>query len=95
MTTDLLAGITVLDFGTVGPAARASAILADYGAQVTKVGAVPRSGADTTASANIAANTSNHHGWCGKAPVTNGRARVRAQPGWPWNLKWPIKSAQG
>ncbi|MFZ2550290.1 MAG: CaiB/BaiF CoA-transferase family protein [Candidatus Microthrix subdominans] len=44
MTTDLLAGITVLDFGTVGPAARASAILADYGAQVTKVGAVPRSG---------------------------------------------------
>lgn len=47
MSSDLLAGVSVLDFGTVGPAARASAILADYGATITKVGAVPRSGAVT------------------------------------------------
>ena len=47
MSSDLLAGVSVLDFGTVGPAARASAILADYGATITKVGAVPRAGAVT------------------------------------------------
>ncbi len=34
-----LAGITVLDFSTVGPAARCSRILADYGATVVKIGA--------------------------------------------------------
>jgi alpha-methylacyl-CoA racemase len=39
-----LEGTRVLDLATVGPAARASRILADYGASVTKVGAVPRSG---------------------------------------------------
>ena len=47
MSSDLLPGVSVLDFGTVGPAARASAILADYGATITKVGAVPRAGAVT------------------------------------------------
>ena len=41
-----LDGITVLDFSTVGPAARCARILADYGARVVKVGAPPkRSGA--------------------------------------------------
>src|SRR5438067_2493740 len=35
----MLAGITVLDLSTVGPAARASRWLADYGARVVKVGA--------------------------------------------------------
>src|SRR5438874_9241208 len=35
----LLDGITVLDLSTVGPAARASRWLADYGARVVKVGA--------------------------------------------------------
>jgi len=39
-----LAGVKVLDFATVGPAARASRILADYGAEVVKLGAVPRAG---------------------------------------------------
>ena len=39
-----LEGVRVLDLGAVGPAARASRILADYGAAVTKVGAVPRAG---------------------------------------------------
>lgn len=37
-----LEGITVLDFSTVGPAARCSRILADYGATVVKVGPPPR-----------------------------------------------------
>jgi alpha-methylacyl-CoA racemase len=37
-----LAGITVLDLSTVGPAARCTRILADYGARVIKVGAPPR-----------------------------------------------------
>src|SRR4051794_15040426 len=35
----MLDGITVLDLSTVGPAARASRWLADYGARVVKVGA--------------------------------------------------------
>jgi alpha-methylacyl-CoA racemase len=39
-----LAGITVLDFSTVGPAARASRMLSDYGASVVKIGAVARAG---------------------------------------------------
>ena len=39
-----LEGVRVLDLATVGPAARASRILADYGADVVKVGAVPRAG---------------------------------------------------
>jgi len=37
-----LDGITVLDFSTVGPAARCSRILADYGATVVKIGPPPR-----------------------------------------------------
>jgi alpha-methylacyl-CoA racemase len=37
----VLDGVTVLDLATVGPAARASRWLADYGATVVKVGAVP------------------------------------------------------
>ena len=40
-----LSGITVLDLATVGPAARCTRLLADYGATVIKVGAVP--GGDT------------------------------------------------
>ncbi len=37
-----LEGLTVLDFSTVGPAARCSRVLADYGASVVKIGAPPR-----------------------------------------------------
>lgn len=37
-----LEGVTVLDFSTVGPAARCARILADYGARVVKIGAPPR-----------------------------------------------------
>jgi alpha-methylacyl-CoA racemase len=40
-----LAGITVLDLSSVGPAARCSRILADYGATVIKVAPTPRQGA--------------------------------------------------
>ena len=36
-----LAGITVLDLSTVGPAARCTRVLADYGASVVKVAPVP------------------------------------------------------
>jgi alpha-methylacyl-CoA racemase len=38
----LLEGVTVLDLASVGPAARASRWLADYGATVVKVGPVPK-----------------------------------------------------
>ena len=41
----LLCGITVLDLASVGPAARASRMLADYGADVIKVGPTSRKGA--------------------------------------------------
>lgn len=39
-----LEGTTVLDFSTVGPGARCTRILADYGARVVKIGAPPRQG---------------------------------------------------
>src|SRR2546430_16316703 len=41
MTTAMLEGVPVLDLASVGPAARASRWLADYGATVVKVGPVP------------------------------------------------------
>jgi alpha-methylacyl-CoA racemase len=40
--TEMLEGITVLDLASVGPAARASRWLADYGATVVKIGPVPK-----------------------------------------------------
>ena len=46
--TDLLAGVTVLDLSSVGPAARAAGWLADYGADVVKVWAPAGSGAQIT-----------------------------------------------
>jgi len=45
MDAPALAGITVLDLSSVGPAARAGRMLADYGATVVKVAPVPRDGA--------------------------------------------------
>ena len=39
-----LAGVTVLDLSSVGPAARCTRLLADYGASVVKVGPVPGRG---------------------------------------------------
>jgi alpha-methylacyl-CoA racemase len=40
-----LAGVTVLDLSTVGPASRCTHLLAGYGADVVKVGPVPAAGA--------------------------------------------------
>src|SRR3954463_16111865 len=42
MPTGLLDGVTVLDLSSVGPAARTSRWLADYGARVIKVGPPPK-----------------------------------------------------
>jgi alpha-methylacyl-CoA racemase len=44
--TGPLAGVTVLDLASVGPAARCTRVLADYGATVVKVGTVPGSGVE-------------------------------------------------
>jgi alpha-methylacyl-CoA racemase len=46
MASPHLEGVRVLDFSTVGPAARCARILADYGARVVKVGAPRRSGVE-------------------------------------------------
>jgi alpha-methylacyl-CoA racemase len=43
-TAPHLAGTTVLDLSSVGPASRASRVLADYGAQVIKVGPTSKKG---------------------------------------------------
>src|SRR3954463_14734997 len=42
MSTGLLDGVTVLDLASVGPAARTSRWLADYGARVVKIGPPPK-----------------------------------------------------
>jgi alpha-methylacyl-CoA racemase len=44
VTTPALDGIRVLDFASVGPGARASRMLSDYGADVVKLGPTPRHG---------------------------------------------------
>lgn len=43
--SDLLAGITVLNLGSVGPAARAARMLADYGARIVMIAPVSKKGA--------------------------------------------------
>ena len=43
--THLLDGVTVLNLGAVGPAARAGRMLADYGARVVVIAPVSKKGA--------------------------------------------------
>jgi alpha-methylacyl-CoA racemase len=57
-----LSGVTVLDLSTVGPAARCTRLLADYGARVIKVGPVPSAGAEPIEPAFFA--YSGHRGMC-------------------------------
>lgn len=58
-----LTGITVLDLATVGPAARCSRLLADYGATVVKVGAVPGRGEQPLRPPYYAYSGSRHLRW--------------------------------
>lgn len=55
-----LAGVRVLDLASVGPAARASAILADYGADIVKVAPVPRDAARQVVPAYYAYSGQRH-----------------------------------
>jgi alpha-methylacyl-CoA racemase len=61
-TAGHLAGITVLDLSTVGPASRCTRLLADYGARVVKVGPVP--GADASPIEPPFFAYSGHRGMC-------------------------------
>ena len=75
-----LSGVVVLDLATVGPAARCTRLLADYGATVVKVGAVPGRGAEPITPALLRLQR-----WaavppsCGRRP--QGRRRPRRLPG--------------
>jgi alpha-methylacyl-CoA racemase len=69
----LLAGTTVLDLSTVGPATRCSSLLADYGATVVKVGAPPRAG-----SAQIVPPP---HAYSGHRGMKRARVDVKAPAG--------------
>ncbi len=61
-STGPLAGVTVLDLSTVGPAARCTRLLADYGARVVKVGPVPSADASPIEPPYFA--YSGHRGMC-------------------------------
>lgn len=60
--TGPLSGVTVLDLSTVGPAARCTRLLSDYGARVVKVGPVPS--ADTVPIEPAFFAYSGHRGMC-------------------------------
>lgn len=73
MSTPMLDGITVLDLSSVGPATRASSMLADYGARVVKVGPVPRD-----ASKQI---TPPHYAYSGHRGVRRAQLDLKAPEG--------------
>jgi len=73
MAVGALDGVRVLDLATVGPGARASRILADYGADVVKVGAVPRAGAVQIAPP--------HYAYSGDRGMRRARFDLKADPG--------------
>lgn len=68
-----LAGITVLDLSTVGPATRCSRLLADYGAGVVKVGAPPRAG--------VANHTLAFHAYSGHRDMRRVQIDLRSDAG--------------
>ena len=68
-----LTGITVLDLSTVGPATRCSRLLADYGAQVVKVGAPPRAG--------VANHTLAFHAYSGHRGMRRAQLDLRSPAG--------------
>jgi alpha-methylacyl-CoA racemase len=73
MTEGPLTGITVLDLSTVGPATRCSRLLADYGAQVVKVGAPPRAG--------VANHTLTFHAYSGQRDLRRVLLDLRSDAG--------------
>ena len=73
MTEGPLTGITVLDLSTVGPATRCSRLLADYGAQVVKVGAPPRAG--------VANHTLTFHAYSGQRDLRRVQLDLRSDSG--------------
>jgi alpha-methylacyl-CoA racemase len=68
-----LAGTTVLDLSTVGPATRCSRLLADYGARVVKVGAPPRAGATPL--------VPPHHAYSGQRGLERAEIDLKAPAG--------------
>ncbi len=62
----LLAGVTVLDLASVGPAARCTRLLADYGAEVVKIGPVPGHGVDPIRPPAYAYSGSR---WCSRLSI--------------------------
>jgi alpha-methylacyl-CoA racemase len=62
MAGPLLEGVRVLNLASVGPAARAGRWLADYGAQVTNVGAIPSRGTNQVQITPVFHAYSGHRG---------------------------------
>ncbi len=79
--TGPLEGITVLDLSTVGPAARCTRLLADYGARVVKVGPVPS--ADAVAAFSRRTSPTAVTAACGGSSSTSRTARG-GRPSSPW-----------
>ena len=72
-------GVTVLDLSTVGPAARCTRLLADYGAPVVKVGPVPSADAAPIEPAVLRLQRAPWH--APRAGRSEGRRRAGGLPG--------------
>lgn len=70
----MLAGITVLDLSRVGPATRCARVLADYGADVVKVGAAPQSG-------GAPSHQLAHHAYSGSRGFRQTKVNLRSSEG--------------
>ncbi len=68
-----LAGVRILDLASVGPAARASSILADYGADIVKVAPVPRDAARQV--------VPHHHAYSGQRRTRRVQIDLKADAG--------------